>query len=175
VRRGAVWSTLVCGVALSGCGGGSGTKTFSHPGFAIHFSYPGELQSVPALHSASSAGRSSSTTTTGLGIGGHDLIAISRGGNVPITASNIRIAQPALDMIVSRAFRHSLTSQVTTVGGEPALSYPPVAAPGQPGVMSRVTLVFVAGSEYELNCQYTSGGRARIVKACEQMLSTLHT
>jgi hypothetical protein len=78
-------------------------------------------------------------------------------------------------MIVSRAFGHSLTSHVTTVGGQPALSYPEVPAPGQPGVTSRVTLVFVAGSEYELNCQYTSGGRATIVKACDQMLSTLHT
>jgi hypothetical protein len=170
----AVWSTVACGVALTGCGG-SQTKTFSHPGFAIHFSYPGELQSAPAVHTASSAGHSSSTTTTGRGLGGHDLITISRGGNVPITASNTRIAQPALDRIVSRAFGRSLTSQVTTVGGQPALSYPPAPAPGLPGVTSRVTLVFVAGAEYEFNCQYTSKGRATMVKACDQMLSTLHT
>jgi hypothetical protein len=169
-----VWSTVACGVALTGCGG-SQTKTFSRPGFAIHFSYPAELSPLSVQYGRV-VGRSAGTTDVALGIEPHDLIVVTRypAGSV-LTSANISSFKALYDRLLSRAFGQAVVSTVKTVGGLPALSYPPVTSQAPFAHTSRVTFVFAARREYELNCQYTSKGRATIVKACNQMLATLHT
>jgi hypothetical protein len=67
-----------------------------------------------------------------------------------------------------------VSSTIRTIAGLPALSYPPAPVAGLPvKASSRITEVFVADDEYELNCQYTPAAATRITAACDQMLATL--
>ena len=95
---------------------------------------------------------------------------------IPVTARNINKLKPQFDAAVSSALGRSLSSKIGTVGGLPALTYPPAPVVGLPTrASSRITNVFFDDDEYELNCQYTPRAAATITAACDEMLSTLST
>ncbi len=154
----------------------SGGKLFSAPGILIHFDYPAKLHPIQLQASKRVSGNTSTATHAAIGTGRYDLIVVTRFPNrpVPVTSTNIGSLKAAFDGSMSSTFGRAITGTVTSIGGLPALAYSQVPVSGlHVSATSRVTLVFVADDEYELNCQYTSAGRAAITAACNQMLGTV--
>ena len=172
--------------ALAGCGGGTGntvtkviattapagagTRLFSAPSFAIHFRFPAAFRV-----------RRTSKRVTGKGaaavvaVGPYDGLFIYRFHlRLAVTAQHIDEVKAETDRALSATSGQLLSSTPGTVGGRPALSYPPFPVKGLPvAVTDRITDVFVGADEYELNCQYTAGHAQTIVRACNDMLATL--
>jgi hypothetical protein len=157
-------------------GVGGGQKQFSAPGMAIHFRFPASFRTVMLAPSKRIAGNTGQASHAAIGVGPFDLLIVTRFPKrpIPVTASNINRLKPQFDAAVSSALGHKVVSTVGTAGGKPALSYPPAPVVGLPTpATSRITNVFVADDEYELNCQYTPKAAAMINAACAEMLSTL--
>src|SRR5207302_10214218 len=157
---------------------GAGQKTFSAPGMAIHFRFPAGLHSVELAPSKRIAGNTGQASHAAIGTGPFDLLIVTRFPKrpIPVTARNINKLKPQFDAAVSSALGRSLSSKIGTVGGLPALTYPPAPVVGLPTrASSRITNVFFDDDEYELNCQYTPRAAATITAACDEMLSTLST
>jgi hypothetical protein len=162
-------------VTASTRGAGSGHKTFSAPGMALHFTFPAGFK-LRIARSRRVAGNTSQASEAAVGISRFDLLIVSRFPHrpIPVTRGNIVRLQPQFDAAVSTALGHKVRSSVTTLGGLPALTYPSSPVSGLPvKVSSRIAEVFVADDEYELNCQYTSAESARMAAACGEMLSSL--
>jgi len=153
-----------------------GASTFSAPGMAIHFRFPSRFHPISLAPSKGVAGNTGQATHAAVALTKYDLLRVTRFPNrsVAVTPKNISSVRSTYDRTLSGAFGVSVTSTVTTVGGLPALSYPPISLTGQPvAVSGRVTLVFLGHDEYELYCQYTPKGLAAVSPACNEMLSTL--
>jgi hypothetical protein len=165
-------------VTATGASTGAGGKTFSAPGMAIHFRFPSSFHSVQLAQSKRIAGNTGQASHAAIGTGPFDLLIVTRFPKrpIPVTAQNINGLKPQFDAAVSSALGRKLTSTAGTVGGLPALSYPPAPVVGLPTkATSRITNVFAADDQYELNCQYTPKAAVTITAACDQMLSTLST
>jgi hypothetical protein len=190
-RAGGAGTVLASALALAGCGGAShrignltatatpsapGQSTFSAPGMAIHFRFPSSFRSVSLARSKRIAGNTGQASHAAVGIGPFDLLIVTRFPNrpIPVTRQNLNRLRPQFDAAVSSALGRKLSSVTQTVGGLPALSYPAAPVVGLPvPATSRITDVFVGDDQYELNCQYTTGGAAKITAACTEMLGTL--
>jgi hypothetical protein len=154
----------------------SGQKSFSAPGMAIHFQFPAGLRTVSLAPSRRVAGNTGQASHAAIGTGPFDLLIVTRFPKrpIPVTARNIKRLKPQFDAAVSDALGRRLSSTVATVGGLPALSYPPARVAGLPtSASSRITNVFFEDDQYELNCQYTPRAAATITAACNEMLRTL--
>jgi hypothetical protein len=161
-------------------GGGSGlaVKTFSAAGIALHFTFPASLRTMQLAQSKRVAGNAARATHAAVGTGNYDLLIVTRFPRrpIPVTARNLHALKPQFDRAMSAALGQPIAAATGTVGGLPALSYPPAAVEGLPvKATSRITEVFVGDDEYELNCQYTAKGAPTITAACNQMLATLRT
>jgi hypothetical protein len=159
-----------------GGGAGPGAKTFSVRGMAVRFTYPSGFRVVRLAESKRIAGNTARASHAAVGIGVYDLLIVTRFPNrpTPVTAQNINKLKPQFDAAISSALGRRVASTIETVGGLPALAYPPAPVVGLPiKATSRITEVFVGDDEYELNCQYTPKAAARIAAACDQMLATL--
>ena len=186
-------AAIAGGVAIAGCGSsqkaisnetvtglkaGQGNSAFTAPGIAIHFLYPATFHAVALAQSKRIAGNTGQASHAAVGTGPFDLLIVTRFPKrpIPVTRQNISRLKPQFDSAVSSALGRSLSSTVGTVGGLPALSYPPAPVVGLPTkATSRITNVFVGDDQYELNCQYTPSAAAKIAAACNEMLSTLST
>jgi hypothetical protein len=184
---------LPAAVALAACGSshhsvanvtatttsaGMGEKSFGAPGMAIRFRFPASFHSVQLAQSKRVAGNTGQASHAAIGTGPFDLLIVTRFPKrpIPVTVQNIHRLRPQFDAAVSSALGRTMSSSIGTVGGLPALSYPPAPVVGLPTkATSRITEVFVADDEYELNCQYTPRAAAEITAACDRMLSTLST
>jgi hypothetical protein len=183
---------LVALPALGGCGGAShgaarsttgtgarsapGGKTFSAPGMALHFTFPASLRTMRLAPSKRVAGNAAQASHSAVGTGVYDLLIVTRFPRrpIPITARNIYKLKVQFDGAMSAALGHPIASAIGTIGGLPALSYPPSPVAGLPvKATSRITEVFLGDDEYELNCQYTPKAAPTISAACDQMLATL--
>ena len=145
-------------------------------GMAIHFRFPESFRIVPLAPSKRIAGNTGRASHAAVGIGPFDLLIVTRFPNrpMPVSAQNINELKPQFDTAVSSALGRKLTSTVGTVGGLPALSYPPAPVVGlSTQATSRITNVFFGDDQYELNCQYTPKAAATITAACNEMLRTL--
>jgi hypothetical protein len=183
-------SAVLAALAVGACGGssthststpikpGPSQKTFSAPGMAVRFQYPASFHKVELAQSKRVAGNTGNATHAAVGTGPFDLLIVTRFPKrpIPVTAQNIAKLKPQFDAAVSSALGRRLSATVRTVGGMPALSYPPAPVVGLPtSATSRITNVFVGDDEYELNCQYTPRAAATITAACDEMLRTLST
>jgi hypothetical protein len=180
-------SAVLAALAVGGCGStthstttpvksGPGQKTFSSPGMAIHFQYPASFHKVELAQSKRVAGNTGNATHVAVGTGPFDLLIVTRFPKrpIPVTAQNIAKLKLQFDAAVSSALGRHLSATVATIGGQPALSYPPAPVVGlSVRATSRITNVFVDDDEYELNCQYTPRAAATITAACNEMLRTL--
>jgi hypothetical protein len=165
-------------VNATGTPAGTGSKMFGAPGMAIHFRFPSSFHSVQLAQSKRIAGNTGQASHAAVGNGPFDLLIVTRFPKrpIPVTAHNINELKPQFDEAVSSALGRKMSSTVGTYGALPALSYPPAPVVGLPTkATSRITNVFVADDEYELNCQYTPKAAVTITAACDQMLSTLST
>jgi hypothetical protein len=166
----------VTNVTPSTSSAASGAKTFTAPGMAVRFKYPSGFHVVHLGQSKRIAGTTGQASHAAVGIGKYDLLVVTRFPNrpIPVTAKNIRQLKPVFDQATSSVLGHRVSSVVQTIGGLPALSFPPTPVVGLPvAATSRITNVFVDDDEYELNCQYTAAAAAKVISACDQMLSTL--
>ena len=160
----------------TGVSAGQGKSAFTAPGMAIRFQYPASFHAVQLAQSKRIAGNTGRASHAAVGTGPFDLLIVTRFPRrpIPVTSRNISRLKPQFDSAVSSALGRSLSSTVGTVGGLPALRYPPAPVTGLPTkAMSRITNVFVGDDEYELNCQYTPKAASTITAACDEMLSTL--
>jgi hypothetical protein len=157
---------------------GAGQQRFSAAGIALHFSYPSALRPTPLAPSRRVAGSTSNSTHAAVGVGPYDLLIVSHFPNlgISVTAANIARLAPGIDQIFSQVAGRAMRGTIGTVGGLPALSFPPFAVQGLPvAATARVTNVFTGRNEYELQCQSTPAHRAIIAQACAQMLATVST
>jgi hypothetical protein len=182
-------SAVLAALAVGACGSsthststsvkaGRAQKTFSAPGMAIHFQYPASFHKVQLAQSKRIAGNTGNATHAAVGTGPFDLLIVTRFPKrpIPVTARNVAKLKPQFDAAVGSALGRKLSATVRTVGGLPALSYPPAPVVGLPTpATSRITNVFVGDDQYELNCQYTPKAAATITAACDEMLRTLST
>jgi hypothetical protein len=182
-------SAVLAALAVGACGSsthststsvkaGPSQKTFSAPGMAIRFQYPASFHRVQVAQSKRIAGNTSNATHAAVGTGPFDLLIVTRFPKrpIPVTARNVAKLKPQFDAAVGSALGRKLSATVRTVGGLPALSYPPAPVVGLPTpATSRITNVFVGDDQYELNCQYTPKAAATITAACDEMLRTLST
>jgi hypothetical protein len=155
---------------------GPAQKSFTAPGMAVRYQYPVSFHKVQLAQSKRVAGDTGNATHAAVGTGPFDLLIVTRFPRrpIPVSAQNIAKLKPQFDAAVSSALGWKLSATVGTVGGLPALSYPPAPVVGLPvRATSRITNVFVGDDEYELNCQYTPSAAARITAACNEMLRTL--
>jgi len=186
-----VAGALAAAVALGACGSsshskgsvtsttsssGPAEKSFSAPGMAIHFRFPARFHEVQLAQSKRIAGNTGRASHAAIGTGPFDLLIVTRFPKrpIPVTTQNISRLKPQFDAAVSSAIGRRLSSTIGTLAGHPALSYPPAPVVGLPTrATSRITNVFVADDQYELNCQYTPRAAATITAACDEMLRTL--
>jgi hypothetical protein len=122
------------------------------------------------------AGNAAQASHAAVGTGIYDLLIVTRFPHrpTPVTAQNLSRLKPQFDRAMSAALDRSIAAAIGTLGGLPALSYPPAPVVGLPvKATSRITEVFVGDDEYELNCQYTPKAATTIDAACDQMLATL--
>jgi hypothetical protein len=187
-RRAPITGALLAAIAFGGCGSsshsstttaaksGPALKSFSAPGMAIHFRFPAAFHEVQLAQSKRIAGNTGRASHAAIGTGPFDLLIVTRFPKrpIPVTAENISRLKPQFDAAVSSALGRRLSSTIATLGGLPALAYPPAPVVGLPTrATSRITNVFVADDQYELNCQYTPRAAATITAACDEMLRTL--
>ncbi len=180
---------LLAALAVSACGSSHaikaltattrsvspGHKLFSASGMALHFMFPASF-TLRIARSKRVAGNTSQASQAAVGISRYDLLIVSRFPHrpIPVTPRNIGRLRPQFDAAVTSALGHKVTSSVVTLAGLPALAYPPTSVVGLPvKVTSRITDVFVADDEYELNCQYTPARAKEILAACYEMVTTL--
>ena len=152
-----------------------GQQTFSAPGMVVSFRFPGTFR-LKLARSRRVAGNTARASQAAVGIGRYDLLIVSRFPKrpIPVTANNIKRLRPLFDSAVSAALGRKIASTVASIDGLPALLYPPAPVAGLPvKATSRITDVFVADDEYELNCQYTPAGAVTVQAACREMLATL--
>jgi hypothetical protein len=180
-------SAVLAALAVGACGSsahststplkpGPTEKNFSAPGMAIHFRFPASFHQVQLAQSKRIAGNTGRASHAAVGTGPFDLLIVTRFPKrpIPVTAQNIARLKPQFDQAVSSALGRKMSASIGTLGGLPALSYPPAPVEGLPTrAVSRITNVFVADDQYELNCQYTPRAAATITAACNQMLRTL--
>jgi hypothetical protein len=155
---------------------GSGQSTFSAPGMAIHFRFPSSFHQVRLAQSKRIAGNTGRASHAAVGTGPFDLLIVTRFPKrpIPVTPKNINRLKTQFDAAVSSALGRRMSGSIGALGGLPALSYPPAPVVGLPTrATSRITNVFLADDEYELNCQYTPRAAATITAACNEMLRTL--
>jgi hypothetical protein len=155
---------------------GSGWVTFRAPGMAIHFRVPARFHQVQLAQSKRIAGNTGHASHAALGTGPFDLLIVTRFPKrpIPVTPKNISQLKPQFDAAVGSALGRRMSSTIATLGGLPALSYPPAPVVGLPTqATSRITNVFVGDDQYELNCQYTPRAAGTITAACNEMLRTL--
>jgi hypothetical protein len=180
-------SAVLAALAVGACGSsahststplkpGPTQKNFSAPGMAIHFRFPASFHQVQLAQSKRIAGNTGQASHAAVGTGPFDLLIVTRFPKrpIPVTAQNIARLKPQFDQAVSSALGRKMSASIGTLGGLPALSYPPAPVEGLPTrAVSRITNVFVADDQYELNCQYTPRAAATITAACNEMLRTL--
>jgi len=168
-------SSTIHALTTSRSTGAGHSRVFSVPGMALHFNYPPAF-SLRLAQSHRLAGNTTQASEAAVGIGRYDLLIVSRFPHRPIrvTVANLARLRPQFDAAITEALGHRVRSQVVTLAGLPALSYPPAPVSGLPvKASSRIINVFVGDDQYELNCQYTPAHAATIGAACDEMLVTL--
>ena len=167
----------ITNVAPTATASGPGEKSFSAPGMAIHFRFPASFRTVPLAPSKRVAGNTGHASHAAIG---HRPVRPADRDPVPEAAGAGHFAEhrpaEAAVRLPRSAPRSGASSprRSVTIGGLPALSYPPAPVVGLPTpASSRITNVFFGDDQYELNCQYTPKAATTITAACDEMLSTL--
>jgi hypothetical protein len=146
-------------------------KTFRENGFAIEFSYPGDLREIRQVPVAEAVG-SSAAKQAAIGLNAKDVILVERYDlHQPIGRAELAIAKEELDALLNRTSFDAKRQRTTTIDGHPALVYEgQVGAPTH--AHSRLVVIFDGDREYFLNCQYVHE-RRRIERACEEAIRTM--
>jgi hypothetical protein len=165
---------LAAMLALAACTSSDGdhaTKTFRQHGFAIEFSYPGDLREIRHVPVAEPVG-SPAAQQAAIGLSAKDVILVERYElHQPIGRSELAIARAELEALLERTSFETKRQRTTTIDGRPALVYDGrVSAPAK--AHSRLVVIFDGGREYLLNCQYVNE-RRRIERACDEVIRTM--
>jgi hypothetical protein len=160
----AVMALALIGFLVAGAGG---DKTFDEPRFNISFDYPSGFtrRDVP---------EGNSDEKISLAIDNNNGIAVSKyEQETRVTEANIGFAQSLLDGVVRQLSSDpSPEAKRVTIAGLPGFEYEfPIKT--LPGVRSRSIFLFQGRDEYQINCQFQSDERQRVMEACDQALDTL--
>jgi hypothetical protein len=185
---------LVVALALAGCGSSSNHgatnvsvatsttstgngKTFSAKGMAVHFTFPDNFRVIPLAPSKRTVGKSGGSSHAAVGVGTYDLLVVAHfpgAYKVPVTTKLMTAVKQNTDQLMTSLVGRSMSGTVTTIAGEPALTYPRVPTVGLPVTATvQISNVFVGKDEYELECQATPARLATIEAACQQMVDTM--
>jgi hypothetical protein len=163
---------VACGLAACGGGGGGGTGTFSAPGMAITFQYPGDLKSGTITSLSRHANGAHFSSQKAVAIDHNDVLLVQRYKlKIPTTQANLPELEDAADQVVTGLFKREMTGSRTHFNGIPAITYR--LGPSGNGTTSQVSYVFLDGSAYELDCQWEPAHKAAIQRACRQMKQTI--
>jgi hypothetical protein len=162
-------AAAACGIAA--CGGG-GSNTFSGSGMAISFTYPGDLHALHRRIALGHANAAHPTSREVVGINPDNILLVERYKlTIPTMKANMSELEDAADQVVTALFRREMTGTRTQFNGIPAVTYR--LGPTGNGTTSQVTYVFIDGSAYELDCQWTAEHKSKIQQACRDMKRTI--
>lgn len=177
-RRGpaaALLAIVVLAAGLPACGATSPARSLTYRAHGISFGYPAGWQEQTGYTSTSAGAAKLWGTAVGPGTA-HDLITVEAYPvSPPVTAQNINAVSPDLE----GALRHAgLAVQGTphkiTMAGMPGLRFRGTANVGGTRYPSVLVFAFNGTTEYEVDCQYTSGMAAEIERACDQVTDSFH-
>jgi hypothetical protein len=175
----AIGAALAIGCGATACGGSSGPRTFSAKGIDLSFTYP------PDLHPANlkSIDLRAGATAVAHGVVGvsathtsRDFLLITRYAlHIPVNPTEVPKLRAAADQVVSQLGSGTMTGSPVQIAGRPGLEFPVLHPRGAIAVKIYYLFVpgsVVAGTAYELNCQWEDHP-AVIQRACQQMLRTI--
>jgi len=194
MRRALPVALLVLVLVLAGCGSGSshgltnvsvntsasadrGQKTFSAKGMSIHFLFPDSFRVIQLTQIRHTAGKTRGASKAAIGIGPLDLLVIAHYPGAlrrPLTRALLAPTRRYFNALISKLAGRSMSGVFKSLDGRYALVYPPIPVSGLPApVTAQVVNVFDGRDEYELQCQATAAGLARIKEACAEAVGTM--
>jgi uncharacterized RDD family membrane protein YckC len=174
-RAAAPLAIVVLAAGLSACGATSPARSLTYRAHGISFDYPAGWQEQTGYTSTSAGAAKLWGTAVGPGTP-HDLITVEAYPVSPaVTAQNIDAVSPDLE----GALRHAgLAVQGTpkkiTMAGMPGLRFRVTGNASGTPYASALVFAFNGTTEYEVDCQYTSGMAAKIERACDQVTGSFH-
>jgi hypothetical protein len=162
-------AAVACGLAACG---GNGSGTFSGPRMAITFSYPGDLHTLHRPLTLGHANAAHPTSREVVGINANNVLLVERYKlKIPTMKANLSELEDAADQVVTALFKREMTGARTQFNGIPAVTYR--LGPTGNDTTSQVSYVFIDGSAYELDCQWTAEHKSKIQQACKDMKRTI--
>jgi hypothetical protein len=166
----------LCAVLAAACGlvacGGSSTDTFSENGMAITFRYPAALNGGTITSISRHANAAHASSQKAVAINHDNLLLVQRYRlKIPTTKGNLPELEDAADQVVTALFKREMTGARTHFNGIPAVTYR--LGPSGNDTTSQVSYVFLDGSAYELDCQWSPAHKAEIQQACREMKRTI--
>ena len=187
---------LSAALAVAGCGGDGGDKTFDNENIGITFKYSPRFHPITEIDFGHTAG-AKAAAQSGVALDKVNALIVSRYDlNVKIDKDNLSKFKGEVDNVISRLAGHRVSGQEVEYGG--FLPRGPYAAnktlsayfrafklinsleltPEEktaPQGQSRMAVLFDQATEYLINCQSTPTDRDEIEEGCRKALDTLET
>jgi hypothetical protein len=165
---------LVAGLAVAGCGGGGGDKTFENQKLGITFKYSPSFHPITEINFGQTAG-AKATAQSGVALDKVNALIVSRYDlNVNIDKDNLSKFKGEVDKVISQLAGHRVSGQEVEYGGFPGYEYV-INVKNPPRAQSRMAVLFDQTTEYLINCQSTPTDRDKIEEGCRKALDTLET
>ena len=145
-------------------------KTFSSKSFTITFRYPSTWL-TGTVNSQNTSGASAAAEVA-LGLDSQDAVIISRYNlTIPANAANFSRIQTNVNSVVDQLAGKKLSTKRIVVAGLDGLSFPSFQFKDR--IINQFTFVFNGFVEYQINCQSTPTGQAKITAGCKAILNSL--
>ena len=173
MRRAGAATVALIALAVAGCGGDEGPKTFDRDEFPFTFEYPGDFELTEEVEFDQSLGAASDEDLA-LAIDEDNLIVLQRITlNLEVTEKNLPVAKEELDGLLAQLDPAAPQGTTGETAGFPSLEYEPVAIDDPAEGESQLLVLFDGDQEYVLNCQSTPDEREQVDEACAEMRETL--
>jgi hypothetical protein len=165
---------LVAGLAIAGCGGGSGDKTFENQNIGITFKYSPSFHRITDINFGQTAG-AQAAAQSGVALDKVNALIVSRYDlNVNIAKDNLTKFKGEVDNVISQLAGRRVSGREVEYGGLPGYEYV-INVKSPPQGQSRMAVLFDQATEYLINCQSTPADRDKIEEGCRKALDTLAT
>jgi hypothetical protein len=165
---------LGAALAVAGCGGGGGDKTFDNESIGITFKYSPSFHPITNINFGQTAG-AKAAAQSGVAIDKVNALIISRYDlNVKINKDNLSKFKGEVDNVISQLAGRRVSGQEVEYGGLPGYEYV-INVNDPPQGQSRMAVLFDQATEYLINCQSTPTDRDKIEEGCRKALDTLAT
>jgi uncharacterized RDD family membrane protein YckC len=160
---------LLAAVGLSAYRATSAGGTGTYRAHGVSFDYPAGWREYSGSTSTSGGGDPLWRTAVGPGTQ-YDLIVVDAYQSPAVTARDIDAITPDLAGVVEQAgMAVQGAPDKITMAGLPGLRFHGTGTVGGTRYASTMVFAFNGTTEYEVNCQYTSGTAVQVQQACDQV------